>query len=86
MNKSKIVARVAARMGLDRFMAEGAVDTDLAAIAAGLAKEEDVRIVGFGTLMTRSRPARTGESEAIRLRRGVAKADCSTASCRSIPV
>lgn len=61
MNKSEIVARVAARMRLDKFTAEGAVDTVLAAIAAGLAKEEDVRIAGFGTLRTGSRPARTGE-------------------------
>ena len=71
MNKSKIVARVAARMKLDKFTAEGAVDTVLEAIAEGLAKEEDVRIAGFGTFRTRSRSARmgrnprTGESVAI---------------------
>ena len=57
MNKAMIVARVAERMGLNRFTAEGAVDTDLEAIAESLAKEEDVRIVGFGTFRTRSRAA-----------------------------
>ena len=49
MNKAAIVARVARRMGLNKFTAEGAVDTVLEAIAEGLAKEEDVRIAGFGT-------------------------------------
>ena len=62
MNKSVIVARVAARMGLDKFTAEGAVDTVFEAIAEGLAKEEDVRIAGFGTFGTRSRAARMGRN------------------------
>ena len=62
MNKSKIVARVAARMRLDKFTAEGAVDTVLEAIAEGLAKEEDVRIAGFGTFRTRRRAARMGRN------------------------
>ena len=48
MNKSAIAARVAARMGLNKFSAEGAVDTVFEAIAEGLAKEEDVRIAGSG--------------------------------------
>ena len=60
MNRSAIVDRVAARMGLNRFTAEGAVDTVFEAIAEGLAKEEDVRIAGFGTFRIRSRAARTG--------------------------
>ena len=62
MNKSAIVARMAARMGLDKFTAEGAVDTVFEAIAEGLAKEEEVRIAGFGTFGTRSRAARTGRN------------------------
>ena len=36
MNKSAIVARVARRMGLNKFAAEGAVDTVLEAIAESL--------------------------------------------------
>ena len=62
MNKSAIVARVAARLGLSRFRAEIAMDTVLDAIAEGLAKEEDVRIAGFGTFRTRSRAARTARN------------------------
>ena len=62
MNRSAIVDRVAARMGLNRFTAEGAVDTVFEAIAEGLAKEEDVRIAGFGTFRTRRRAARMGRN------------------------
>ncbi len=64
MNKAAIVARVARRMGLNKFTAEGAVDTVLEAIAESLAREEDVRIAGFGTFRTRDRAARTGRNPA----------------------
>ena len=64
MNKAAIVARVAERMRLNKFTAEGAVDTVLEAIAESLAKEEDVRIAGFGTFRTRSRAAREGRNPA----------------------
>ena len=60
MKKADIVARVAARLGVNKFSAEGAVDIVFDAVAEGLAKEEDVRIAGFGTFRTRSRAARTG--------------------------
>ena len=64
MNKAAIVSRVAKRMGLNKFTAEGAVDTVLEAIAESLAKEEDVRIAGFGTFRTKHRAARTGRNPA----------------------
>ena len=64
MNKAAIVARVAERMRLNKFTAEGAVDTVLEAITESLAKEEDVRIAGFGTFRTRDRAARTGRNPA----------------------
>ena len=62
MNKSDIVGRVADRMRLSKSGAESAVDTVLEAIAEALAKEEAVRIAGFGTFATRSRGARTGRN------------------------
>ena len=62
MNKSDIVARVAGRMGLDKSAAEGAVDTVFEAIAEALAKEEAVRIAGFGTFSTKRGSARTGRN------------------------
>ena len=62
MNKSDIVGRVAGRIRLDKSVAEGAVDTVLEATAEALAKEEAVRIAGFGTFVTRRRSARTGRN------------------------
>ena len=62
MNKADIIGRVADRMRLSRSVAEGAVDTVLEAIAEALAKEEAVRIAGFGTFATKSRSARRGRN------------------------
>ena len=62
MNKSDIVGRVSDRMGLSKSAAEDAVDTVLEVIAEALAKEEAVRIAGFGTFATRRRSARTGRN------------------------
>ena len=60
MNKSEIAGRVAGRTGVSRSAAGDAVDAVFEAVAEALARGEDVRIAGFGTFGTRSRPARTG--------------------------
>ena len=62
MNKSQIADRLAGRMGLSKSAASGAVDAVFETIGEALAKSEDVRIAGFGTFTTRSRPARTGRN------------------------
>ena len=62
MNKRDISSRVAARLRLRKAEAEAAVDTVFEAIGESLAREEAVRIAGFGTLATRSREARTGRN------------------------
>ena len=62
VNKSEIAGRVAKRIGVGRSAAEDAVDAVFEGIAETLANGEDVRIVGFGTFGTRSRPARTGRN------------------------
>ena len=62
MKKSELVGRVAGRMGLSKSAAEGAVDAVFEEIVEALAKEEAVRIVGFGTFATGSRSARTGRN------------------------
>ena len=58
MNKADISGRVAARLRLGKAEAEVAVDTVFEAIGESLAREEAVRIAGFGTFATRSREAR----------------------------
>ena len=62
VKKSDITGRVAGRTGVGRLAAGDAVDAVFEAIAEALARGEDVRIAGFGTFGTRSRPARTGRN------------------------
>ena len=62
MNKAEMADRLAARTGLSKAVAREAVDGVFAAIGDALANGEEVRIVGFGSFGTRSRPARTGRN------------------------
>ena len=54
--------RLAARTGLSKAAAGEAVDGVFADIADALAAGDEVRIAGFGTVGTRSRPGRTGRN------------------------
>ena len=62
MNKSELVAAVAASAGITKKDAAAAVAATFDAIKAELAKKEKVAIIGFGTFETRKRPARTGRN------------------------
>ena len=62
MNKVEMADRLAARIGLSKSAAKEAVDGVFASIGDALANGEEVRIAGFGTFGTRSRPARTGRN------------------------
>ena len=62
MNKRDIAGLVAARLRLGKADAEAAVDTVFGAIGEALAREEAVRIAGFGTFATRNREARVGRN------------------------
>ena len=62
VNKSEIAGHVADRARIARSAAGNAVDAVFEAIGEALARGEDVRIVGFRTFGTRSRPARTGRN------------------------
>ena len=62
MNKTEMADRLAARTGLSKAAARDAVDGVFAIIGYALANGEEVRIAGFGTFGTRSRPARTGRN------------------------
>ena len=62
MKKSEMVERVTDRMGLSKSAADGAVDAVFEVITEALAREEAVRIAGFGTFGTRSRSARSGRN------------------------
>ena len=62
MKKSDMAERVADRMGLSKSVAEGAIDAVFEVMTEALAREEAVRIAGFGTFATRNRSARTGRN------------------------
>ena len=59
MNKGQMADRLAARTGLNKAAARDAVDGVFETIGEALANGEEVRIAGFGSFGTRSRPARS---------------------------
>ena len=62
MNKTEMAGRLVARTGLSKGAAKNAVEGVFAIIGEALADGEDVRLLGFGTFGTRSRPTRTGRN------------------------
>ena len=68
MNKNDLIAEVADRSGLSKADATKAVDYVFDIITESLTKEEEVRLVGFGTFnvshraATEGRNPRTGEA------------------------
>ena len=62
MNKAEIADRLAARTGLSKGAVRDAVDGVFATIGEALANGEEVRLPGFATFGTRSRPARNGRN------------------------
>ena len=63
MKKSDIVGLVADRIGLSRSAVGNVVDSVCEAVSESLANGEEERIGGFGTLTTKSRPARSGRNQ-----------------------
>jgi DNA-binding protein HU-beta len=62
MNKAELVEVVQKHLGgsASRAAAERAVDAVLASIKRGLARDQEVQLVGFGSFQLASRPARRG--------------------------
>ncbi len=62
MNKLDLISAVADDASLTRAQASEAVDAVFKAIETALKKEEEVRLVGFGTFATAKRKAATGRN------------------------
>ncbi|MBQ2664735.1 MAG: HU family DNA-binding protein [Clostridia bacterium] len=62
MNKTELVAAVAAKAELSKKDAEKAVAAVTASIGEALKKGDKVQLVGFGTFEVRKREARTGKN------------------------
>ena len=60
MNKTELVAAVAAKAEISKTDAEAAVTATFDAITAALAEGDKVALVGFGTFAVKERAARTG--------------------------
>lgn len=60
MNKSELIAEVAAKANLTKKDADAAVNATIDVITATLKDGDKVQLVGFGTFEVRDRSARTG--------------------------
>ena len=61
MNKAEFIDAVAAKAGLSKKDAKGAVDSVLETITETLVKRESVSFIGFGTFTTADRAARVAK-------------------------
>ncbi len=61
MNKAEFIDAVAAKAGLSKKDAKGAVDAVLETVTETLVKKETVSFIGFGTFSTAARAARTAK-------------------------
>ena len=61
MNKAEFIDAVAAKAGLSKKDAKGAVDAVLDTITESLVKKEAVSFIGFGTFTVSERAARTAK-------------------------
>ena len=64
MNKSELVAAVAAKAGITKVAAADAVAAVFGAITEALAKGEAVQLIGFGSFAVKENPAHQGVNPA----------------------
>ena len=62
MNKTELIAEVAAKAGLSKKDAEKALNATLDTVADALAAGDKVQLVGFGGFETKKREARMGRN------------------------
>lgn len=62
MNKSELVAALAAKAEISKKDAEKAVSAFVDSISESLIKGEKVQLIGFGTFEVKNRPARTARN------------------------
>lgn len=62
MNKSELIAAVAAKANASKAATSTIIDVAMEAITEALARGENVQFVGFGTFSVQERKARTGRN------------------------
>lgn len=66
MNKTELIAAIAAKAGISKVAATDALNAATAAITEALAKGENVQLIGFGTFAVKETPAREGINPATK--------------------
>ncbi|MBQ8424239.1 MAG: HU family DNA-binding protein [Coprobacter sp.] len=66
MNKSELIAAMAAEAGLAKTDAKKALDAFIATVSAELAKGEKIALIGFGTFSVTEKGERTGINPATK--------------------
>ncbi|MBQ3086270.1 MAG: HU family DNA-binding protein [Clostridia bacterium] len=66
MNKTELIAAVAAKEGISKKCADAAVNAVLDSITEALAKGEAVQLIGFGTFEVRERAEKQGINPATK--------------------
>lgn len=62
MNKSEFIDAIAAKVGMPKVQVAKMVDAFTETVIETVAKEDDVRLIGFGTFSLSERAARTGRN------------------------
>ena len=62
MNKTELVAAIAAKAGISKKDAEASANAFVDAITEALTNGDKIQLVGFGTFEVRDRPARTARN------------------------
>ena len=62
MNKTELVAAVAAKAGISKKDADAAVAAVFASVTDALVNGDKVQLIGFGTFEVKERAARTGHN------------------------
>ncbi len=62
MNKTELIAAVAAETNVSKKQAGAVVDATIANVTKALKKGEKVQLIGFGTFEVRKRTARVGKN------------------------
>lgn len=62
MNKTEMIAAVAAEAGLTKAQAHKAIDAAVNVISGAMAKGDSVTLIGFGTFKVSARAERTGRN------------------------
>ena len=66
MNKTELIAQIAAKSELTQAQAKKALDATTETIKEALVKGDKVQLIGFGTFSVNERPAREGINPATK--------------------